>query len=122
MSVQPSIPYASTFPLLPLRNAVLFPGATLPFEIGRPKTVALAEHVVARQVPYVAVFAQRAAATEDPGHADLHEHGTIARVVAIEKQPKGAFRVVLEGVARARLASTGSTSRTQATTSSRRWG
>jgi ATP-dependent Lon protease len=105
MSAKPSISYASTFPLLPLRNAAVFPGATVPFEIGRPKTMALAEHVLTHNVPYIAVFAQRAAATEDPGQADLHEHGTLARVVGVAKERKGTYAVVLEGIARIRLAS-----------------
>ena len=69
MSVQPTANYASTFPLLPLRGAVLFPGATVPFEIGRPKTVALAEHLIAKEPPFVVVFAQRVASVDDPGPA-----------------------------------------------------
>jgi ATP-dependent Lon protease len=102
-SVSPD--YSSSFPLLPLRGAVVFPGATVPFDIGRPKTVALAEHVISQKLPYVVVFAQRAAETEDPGHDDLHEHGTLARVVGVDRQRKGTYVVVLEGVARVRLAS-----------------
>ena len=105
MTGQPTPNYGSTFPLLPLRGAVLFPGATVPFEIGRPKTVALAEHVIAKNLPYVAVFAQRDPAAEDPGQSDLHEHGTLARVVGVDKNRKGTYAVVLEGVARVRLAS-----------------
>jgi ATP-dependent Lon protease len=97
--------YSSPIPLLPLRGAVVFPGATVPFDIGRPKTVALAEHVISNSLPYVVVFPQRVAETADPGQADLHEHGTLARVVGIDKQRKGTYVVVLEGVARVRLAS-----------------
>jgi len=102
-SVSPD--YSSSFPLLPLRGAVVFPGATVPFDIGRPKTVALAEHVISSKLPYVVVFAQRAAETEDPGRDDLHEHGTLARVVGVDRQRKGTYVVVLEGVARVRLSS-----------------
>jgi ATP-dependent Lon protease len=100
----PLIPnYASTFPLLPLRGAVVFPGTTVPFDVGRPKTVALAEHVIRNELPYVVVFPQRVAETEDPGQADLHDHGTLARVVGVDRQRKGTYVVVLEGVARVRL-------------------
>ncbi len=102
-SVSPD--YSSAFPLLPLRGAVVFPGATVPFDVGRPKTVALAEHVISQNLPYVVVFAQRAAETEDPGKDELHEHGTLARVVGVDRQRKGTYVVVLEGVARVRLAS-----------------
>ena len=105
MSGQLAPNYASTFPLLPLRGAVVFPGTTVPFEIGRPKTIALVEHVVAENLPYVVVFPQRAADTADPGQAELHEHGTLARVLRVDKQRKGTYAVVLEGVARVRLVS-----------------
>jgi ATP-dependent Lon protease len=105
MSGQPTPNYASTFPLLPLRGAVLFPGATVPFEIGRPKTVALAEHVLAENLPYVVVCPQRVAETDDPGQADLYEHGTLARVIGVDKLRKGTYAVVVEGVARVRLVS-----------------
>ena len=105
MPGQPTPDYSSMFPLLPLRGAVIFPGATVPFELGRPKTLALAEHLIAQDRPYVVVFSQRVAETDDPGLADLYEHGTLARVVRIEKQRKGTYVVVLEGVGRVRLAS-----------------
>jgi ATP-dependent Lon protease len=105
MSAQSIPDYDSAFPLLPLRGGVLFPGATVPYEIGRPKTVALVEHVVAGRVPYVVVFPQRAAGVDDPSISDLHDLGTLARVVAVEKQRKGTYAVTVEGVGRVRLRS-----------------
>ena len=51
MSAQPTPNYDATFPLLPLRGGVLFPMATVPYEIGRPKTVALVERVAADKLP-----------------------------------------------------------------------
>jgi ATP-dependent Lon protease len=97
--------YSSTFPLLPLRGGVLFPTATMPYDIGRARTVALAEHVAANDVPFIVVVPQRVAKVEDPGASDLHELGTLARVVAIEKQKGGTFGILLAGVARVRLES-----------------
>jgi ATP-dependent Lon protease len=105
MSAHPVPDYDSSFPLLPLRGNVLFPRATAPYEVGRPKTIALVERVAAERIPYVVVFAQREAATEDPSLSDLYELGTLARVVAVEKQRKGTYAMVVEGVARVRLSS-----------------
>jgi ATP-dependent Lon protease len=105
MSDQPIPDYGSSFPLLPLRGGVLFPMATVPYEIGRPKTVALVERVVADRIPYVVVFPQREAGVDDPSVSDLHDLGTLARVVAVEKQRKGAYAIAVEGVARVRLSS-----------------
>jgi ATP-dependent Lon protease len=105
VSDQPIVDYGSSFPLLPLRGGVLFPMATVPYEVGRPKTVALVERVAADGIPYVVVFAQRDAGVEDPSVSDLHDLGTLARVVAVEKQPKGTYAIAVEGVARVRLGS-----------------
>jgi ATP-dependent Lon protease len=97
--------YESTFPLLPLRGGVLFPTATVPYEIGRAKSVALAEHVSANRIPFVVVFAQRVAKVEDPGASDLHEIGVLARVVRVERQKGGTYGVLVTGVTRVRLVS-----------------
>jgi ATP-dependent Lon protease len=105
MSAQSNPDYGSVFPLLPLRGGVLFPTATVPYEIGRPKTVALVERAIADEIPYVVVFAQRSASVDDPSRSDLHDLGTLARVVAVEKQRMGTYAIVVEGVARVRLSS-----------------
>jgi ATP-dependent Lon protease len=105
VSEQSAPSYESAFPLLPLRGGVLFPTATMPFQIGRAKTVALAEHVARNGVPFVVVFPQRTAKVEDPDAADLHDLGTVARVVGVEKQKGGLYGIVLTGVARVRLQS-----------------
>jgi ATP-dependent Lon protease len=105
MSDQPNADYGSSFPLLPLRGGVLFPGATVPYEIGRPKTVALVERVVADRIPYVVVFSQREPGIEDPSVSDLHDLGTLARVVAVEKGRNGTYAIAVEGVVRVRLSS-----------------
>ena len=103
MSDEVTPDYASPFPLLPLRGGVLFPTATVPYEIGRAKTVALAEHVAAGKVPFVVAFPQRVAQVDDPGPPDLYELGTLARVVGVEKQKRGTYVLLLTGVARVRL-------------------
>jgi len=97
--------YESAFPLLPLRGGVLFPVATMPYEIGRARTIALAEHVSAIDEALVVAFPQRAAKVDDPGTSDLYELGTLARVVGVQKQKGGTYIIVLTGVARVRLAS-----------------
>ncbi|HEY6460017.1 MAG TPA: LON peptidase substrate-binding domain-containing protein, partial [Polyangiaceae bacterium] len=86
--------------MLPLRGGVLFPSATVPYEIGRPKTIALAEHVAGADGPFVVVFPQRVASVDEPGAADLYEVGTLARVLAVDKQRKGTYAMVVEGMAR----------------------
>jgi ATP-dependent Lon protease len=102
--------YESAFPLLPLRGNVLFPSTVMPYEIGRPKTIALAEHVAKENVAFVVAVTQRDAKVDDPGVADLYEVGTLARVIAVERLKTGSIAIVVQGVRRVRLRAVESTS------------
>jgi ATP-dependent Lon protease len=95
-----SIDWSQPLPLLPLRNAVVFPGAVVTFELGRPKTVAMAEEIAKQETPSLAVFSQKDSDVEEPGVDDLHSMGTLVRVVGIVKQPSGTYAIVVEGVQR----------------------
>lgn len=97
--------FESPFPLLPLRGGVLFPAGTMPYEIGRAKTVALAEHISTNRAPFVVAFPQRVAKVEDPGASDLYELGTLARVLGVEKQKGGTYGILVTGLTRVRLKS-----------------
>jgi ATP-dependent Lon protease len=102
-------PQAETFdaPILTLRNAVLFPGIVVSFDVGRTKSVALAEHLAARasssQPVNVAVFTQKDGAKDEPSADDLHPIGVLARLVGAARQKDGTWSVVLEGQSRIRL-------------------
>ena len=61
------IQFGDELPVLPIRNAVLFPGAVAPFDVGREKSVALVEDVDNLTAPVIAIFAQRDPSTDDPG-------------------------------------------------------
>jgi ATP-dependent Lon protease len=95
------------WPLLPLRSAVLFPGVVVPFDIGRTKTIALAqslgEAVAAKKDAYIVAFTQKRAETDDPGVDDLMPIGTLGRVVGALRQNDGNYAMVVQGVARVRL-------------------
>jgi ATP-dependent Lon protease len=97
------IDWSRALPLLPLRNAAVFPGAVITFELGRPKTVAMAEEISKQETPSLAVFSQKNADVQEPGVEDLHPVGTLVRVVGIVKQPSGTYAIVVEGVERIQL-------------------
>ena len=59
------IQFGDELPVLPIRNAVLFPGAVAPFDVGREKSVALVEDVDNLTAPVIAIFAQRDPSTDD---------------------------------------------------------
>src|SRR6266576_3722048 len=89
-------------PILPLRNSVFFPGGVLPLAVGRQKTIALIKDAV-RDDQVIGVVTQRKAEEEDPGAADLHQMGTVARIVKLLKMGEDNYSLVVQGLARFRV-------------------
>jgi ATP-dependent Lon protease len=98
-----AIQFGDELPVLPIRNAVLFPGAVAPFDVGREKSVALVEDVDNLSAPVIAIFAQRDPSTDDPGKDDLHPVGCAARVLKALKHSSGNYSLILQGLTRIRL-------------------
>ncbi|MGE5185380.1 MAG: LON peptidase substrate-binding domain-containing protein, partial [Acidobacteriota bacterium] len=89
-----------TLPVLPLRNSVLFPGAIIPIDVGRRKSVRLVEDAIAKERPVIGILTQKDARTEDPGAGDLYMVGCAARILKVIKLAKDNFSVILQGVSR----------------------
>lgn len=102
--------FGNVLPVLPIRNAVLFPGAVAPFDVGREKSVALVEDLDNLGSPVIAIFAQRDPATDDPGFDDLYPVGCAARVLKALKHSSGNYSLILQGLSRIRLESITQTS------------
>src|SRR5579863_7659120 len=98
-----AVQFGDELPVLPIRNAVLFPGAVAPFDVGREKSVALVEDVDNLPSPVIAIFAQRDPSTDDPGKDDLHGVGCAARVLKALKHSSGNYSLILQGLTRIRL-------------------
>src|SRR2546430_13974587 len=84
-----AIQFGDDLPVLPIRNAVLFPGAVAPFDVGREKSVALVEDVDNLGSPVIALFAQKDSATDDPGQEELYQDGCAARLLKALKHSSG---------------------------------
>lgn len=97
------IKFGDELAVLPIRNAVLFPGAVAPFDVGREKSVALVEDVHNLPSPVIAIFAQRDPSTDDPGADDLYPVGCAARVLKALKHSSGNYSLILQGLTRIRL-------------------
>ncbi len=97
------IEFGSELPVLPIRNAVLFPAAVAPFDVGREKSVALVEDIENLDQPIIAIVAQRDPATDDPGQNDLYPVGVAARVLKALKHSSGNYSLILQGLVRIRL-------------------
>src|SRR6478736_8008641 len=87
-------------PILPRRNSVLFPGAIIPIDVGRRKSVRLVEDAIAKERPVIGILTQKDARTEDPGSGDLYMVGCAARILKVIKLAKDNFSVILQGVSR----------------------
>jgi ATP-dependent Lon protease len=94
-----------SLPILPLRNSVLFPGAIIPIDVGRRKSVRLVEDAIAKERPVIGILTQKDARTEDPGSSDLYLVGCAARILKVIKLAKDNFSVILQGVSRFEVAS-----------------
>ena len=97
------IEFGSELPVLPIRNAVLFPAAVAPFDVGREKSVALVEDIENLDQPIIAIMAQRDPSTDDPGQNDLYAVGVAARVLKALKHSSGNYSLILQGLVRIRL-------------------
>jgi len=93
----------TTYPLLPLRDIVVFPGMVVPLFVGRDQSVAALEAAMAADRD-IFLVAQLDPACDEPAAADLYGIGVIAQVQQMLKLPDGTVRVLVEGLSRARLA------------------
>ncbi len=89
--------------ILPLRNAVLFPMSVVPINVGRPRSVRVVEELVGQERALVGVVTQKSPETVEPTFDDLHEIGTLARVVKVIRLGPGNYSVVLNGLSRFRI-------------------
>src|SRR3954465_15079853 len=97
------VKFADELPVLPIRNAVLFPGAVAPFDVGREKSVALVEDLENLSQPVIAIFAQRDPNVDDPNEQDLYPVGAAARVLKSLKHSTGNYSLILQGLTRIKL-------------------
>jgi ATP-dependent Lon protease len=91
-------------PVLPVRDVVVFPGVTMPLAIGRTRSLAALDE--AGQDGYLLVVSQRDPLTENPGLDDLHEVGTIVRVMRIIDARREGKQALVVGLARAVISRT----------------
>jgi ATP-dependent Lon protease len=93
----------SSYPVLPLRDIVVFPHMIVPLFVGRDKSVAALEAAMADDKE-IFLVAQLDPAQDDPGRDDLYDIGVTAEVMQLLKLPDGTVRVLVAGKRRARLA------------------
>ena len=90
------------FPVLPLRDIVVFPHMIVPLFVGREKSVRALEDVM-KDEKQILLVAQKNAAQDDPSASDIYTVGTIGTVLQLLKLPDGTVKVLVEGGQRAKI-------------------
>jgi ATP-dependent Lon protease len=90
------------YPVLPLRDIVVFPYMIVPLFVGREKSIAALEEVM-RADKQILLAAQKNAGDDDPATDAIYEIGTLASVLQLLKLPDGTVKVLVEGSARAKV-------------------
>src|ERR1700679_2849959 len=91
------------FPLIPLRDVVVFPQMVTPLFVSRPKSIAALEQALLRDDRLVVLTAQKDPECEDPKADDIYQIGTLAEVMQMLKLPDGTVKVLVEGSTRVQV-------------------
>src|SRR5258705_2352156 len=90
------------FPVLPLRDIVVFPHMIVPLFVGCEKSIKALEEVM-RSDTFILLATQKNASDDDPATGAIYEVGTLASVLQLLKLPDGTVKVLVEGAARAKV-------------------
>src|SRR5260370_25892025 len=91
-----------TYPVLPLRDMVVFPHTIAPLFVGRKKSI-LALEEATRSDTFILLATQKNAPDDDPATEAIYEVGTLASVLQLLKLPDGTVKVLAEGAQRAKV-------------------
>ena len=91
-----------SFPVLPLRDIVVFPNMIVPLFVGREKSIRALEEMMKNE-QFILLATQKNASDDDPAPEAIHSIGTLASVLQLLKLPDGTVKVLVEGVSRARV-------------------
>jgi ATP-dependent Lon protease len=92
----------TTYPVLPLRDIVVFPGMIVPLFVGREKSVKALEEVM-KDDKQILLIAQKNASQDDPGPEDIYTIGTLGTVLQLLKLPDDTVKVLVEGGRRVKI-------------------
>ena len=102
MALQTAATGGALYPVLPLRDIVVFPHMIVPLFVGREKSVRALEDVM-QDDKHILLLTQKNASQDDPAREDLYTLGTVGTVLQLLKLPDGTVKVLVEGGHRARV-------------------
>ena len=92
-----------SYPILPLRNTILFPNQIIPIYIGRKQSLDLINDISGLAKKYIVVVAQKDGAIENPTNEDIYKFGTLATVMKIFDMPDKSKSAIVQGLMRVKL-------------------
>ncbi|MCL1833978.1 MAG: endopeptidase La [Leptospirales bacterium] len=94
-----NIDFEKSYPLLPLRDVVVYPYMVIPLFVGREKSVNALDRAM-KEERLVILLTQKDAQNPSPERNDLYEVGTVAEILQLLKLPDGTIKVLVEGISR----------------------
>ena len=91
------------YPVLPLRNTVLFPQQIIPIYVGREQSLKLIADLPKGGKKYIVVVAQKDGSVENPKASDLYEYGTLAMVMKVFDMPDKSRSAIVQGLDRVKV-------------------
>ncbi|MEX2525433.1 MAG: endopeptidase La [Gammaproteobacteria bacterium] len=93
---------SNVYPVLPLRDVVVYPHMVIPLFVGRQKSITALDKAMEGN-KQILLVAQKSAADDDPGADEIYEVGTLSNILQLLKLPDGTIKVLVEGSKRARI-------------------
>ena len=93
---------SESYPVMPLRNTVLFPQQVIPIYIGRNRSLKLINDL-GSDSKYIVVVAQEDGSIEDPKPEDLYSYGTLAQVLKVFDMPDNSKSAIVQGISRVKI-------------------
>ena len=91
------------YPILPLRNTVLFPQQIIPIYVGREQSLALVDNLKGSKNKHIVVVAQKDSSVEVPDIDDLYDWGTLANIMKVFDMPDNSKSAIVQGIDRVKI-------------------
>jgi len=95
--------FPNDLPLVPLREAVVFPKLVVPLGVGREKSVAAINAAMNEEKHYIVLAAQKDAEVDDVSPEQIYSVGTVAEIVRLLRIPDGSAQIIVQGLHRVRI-------------------
>lgn len=98
-----AIEFKETLPLLPIRDLVVYPFMILPLFVGRETSIKAVEEALKNTDHLILLASQKDITAESPSPSEIYEMGTVAIIMRMRKLPDGRIKILIQGLAKARI-------------------